>query len=92
MISYKNIPYLSFSDKPQSPLQIPAIACVAAMATSQLRFSSGRVPIIDVHFHYFAPEVLKPMGEFVIAEPHETDIAMKKLVRPKQNVCLRYID
>ncbi|KAL1889500.1 hypothetical protein Sste5346_008878 [Sporothrix stenoceras] len=37
------------------------------------------VPVIDVHFHYFMPDVLGPMKEFVIAIPEERDVAMEKL-------------
>lgn len=38
------------------------------------------MPVIDVHFHYFMPDVLGPMKEFVIADPGERDAAMGKLV------------
>ncbi|KAH7129179.1 hypothetical protein EDB81DRAFT_764329 [Dactylonectria macrodidyma] len=37
------------------------------------------VPVIDVHFHYFMPDVLGPMKEFVIATPEERHTAMEKL-------------
>ncbi|KAF4994719.1 hypothetical protein FDECE_13026 [Fusarium decemcellulare] len=39
----------------------------------------SHVPVIDVHFHYFMPEVLGPMKEFVIATPEERQAAMEKL-------------
>lgn len=45
-----------------------------------LKFLGDEVPIVDVHYHYFAPHVLKPMGELVIASPEETPDAMAKLV------------
>ena len=45
-----------------------------------LYFTKKEVPIVDVHYHYFAPHILKPMGEFVIASPDETPDAMDKLV------------
>ena len=47
---------------------------------AQLHFVQKDVPIIDVHYHYFAPHILGPMGEFVIADPDETPQAMAKLV------------
>lgn len=50
------------------------------MAESRLSFPQDEVPIIDVHFHYFAPQILGPMKEFVIASPDETEVAMSKLV------------
>ncbi|KAH6984401.1 hypothetical protein BKA56DRAFT_480904 [Ilyonectria sp. MPI-CAGE-AT-0026] len=37
------------------------------------------VPVVDVHFHYFMPDVLGPMKEFVIATPEERHVAMEKL-------------
>ncbi|KAN0108021.1 hypothetical protein V8E51_007763 [Hyaloscypha variabilis] len=46
---------------------------------AQLHFVQKDVPIIDVHYHYFAPHILGPMGEFVIADPDETPQAMAKL-------------
>lgn len=48
--------------------------------SSKLEFTQKDVPIVDVHYHYFAPHILKPMGEFVIASPDETPDAMAKLV------------
>ncbi len=48
--------------------------------SSKLEFAQKDVPVVDVHYHYFAPHVLKPMGEFVIASPDETPSAMEKLV------------
>ncbi len=47
---------------------------------AKLHFTQEEVPIIDVHYHYFAPHILGPMGEFVIAGPDETPDAMAKLV------------
>jgi hypothetical protein len=47
---------------------------------AKLHFPQKDVPIIDVHYHYFAPQILGPMGEFVIAGPDETPDAMAKLV------------
>ncbi|KAK5446751.1 hypothetical protein LTS15_009684 [Exophiala xenobiotica] len=49
------------------------------MAPKQYAFPQGEVPIIDVHLHYFAPHILGPMKEFVIASPDETEDAMEKL-------------
>ncbi|KAF8847670.1 hypothetical protein BDZ45DRAFT_718951 [Acephala macrosclerotiorum] len=46
---------------------------------AKLQFTQKDVPIIDVHYHYFAPHILGPMGEFVIASPDETPDAMAKL-------------
>jgi hypothetical protein len=46
---------------------------------------ADEVPVIDVHFHYFMPDVLGPMKEFVIATPEERDTAMAKLVRRKSD-------
>lgn len=53
---------------------------MAGMASDNFTFSDGDVPVIDVHFHYFAPHILGPMKEFVIASPDETEDAMAKLV------------
>lgn len=36
-------------------------------------------PIIDVHMHFFAADVLKPLGEFVAALPDEVEGAVQKL-------------
>lgn len=47
---------------------------------AKLHFTQKDVPIVDFHFHYFAPHILGPMGEFVVAGPDETTGAMAKLV------------
>lgn len=41
----------------------------------------NEVPVIDVHFHYFMPDILGPIKEIVIAHPEEREAAMEKLVR-----------
>lgn len=53
------------------------------MASNNFSFSDVDVPVIDVHFHYFAPHILGTMKEFVIASPDETEDAMAKLVGSK---------
>ena len=61
------------------------------MAATNFSSFQEDVPIIDVHFHYFAPHILGPLKEFVIASPEETEDAMAKLVtipifRPDINI------
>lgn len=51
-----------------------------AMSANSLMQGSP-APIIDVHMHFFAADVLKPLGEFVAALPDEVEGAVQKLVR-----------
>ncbi|KAF5243851.1 hypothetical protein FANTH_7980 [Fusarium anthophilum] len=49
------------------------------MAAAHFAFNQDKAPVVDVHFHYFAPHILRSMGEFVIAAPDETEGAMTLL-------------
>ena len=52
---------------------------------AKLQFTEKDVLIVDVHYHYLAPHILKPMGEFAIASLDETPDAMTKSVGSRKS-------